>query len=369
MQDPTLLTFTVMKNEGPFVLEWLAWQRLMGVDRVLVLTNDCDDGTERLLDVLREVGVTRRDNPYRRSGNVPQHAAYRAAETEQIVQDADWLLTLDVDEYINIHQGQGRLADLFAADPKAHIFSMPWRLFGNAHQHAFTDGPVTETFTLAAPEYAPRPLQAWAFKSLYRNAGLFRRMGVHRPKGLIAATQGDIRWLDGAGREIPANTWKSCWRVSKANWGYDLVTLNHYAVRSADSFLVKRDRGRANHTDRDQGLAYWFRMNHNAVHDRSIQRHAPAVAAEKARLLALPGVAEAHDASVVWHRARIAALKDDPDQAALYRQITSPRLENLSRMATKFGANVHHYGPETIPDEIALRDPEDDFFFTIEAQG
>ena len=29
-------------------------------------------------------------------------------------------------------------------------------------------------------------------------------------------------------------------------YGYDLVQLNHYAVRSAESFLVKRDRGRVN---------------------------------------------------------------------------------------------------------------------------
>ena len=161
-----LTVVTAMKNEGPFILDWVAHNRAIGVDHILVYTNDCDDGTAELLDGLRDAGVTRRDNPYRETGKVPQYAAFRAAENETIVQDADWLLTLDVDEYLNIHAGEGRLDDLFAAMPEAHVVSIPWRMFGNADHHMFQDTPVSERFTRCAPEYAPRPLQAWAFKTL-----------------------------------------------------------------------------------------------------------------------------------------------------------------------------------------------------------
>ena len=58
------------------------------------------------------------------------------------------------------------------------------------------------------------------------------------------------------------------------------MQLNHYAVRSAESFLVKRDRGRVNHVDRDQGLNYWFRMNHNADSD-TLDPRPPAAAARR----------------------------------------------------------------------------------------
>lgn len=354
---------TAMKNEGPFLLDWIAHNRALGIDRHLVFTNDCEDGTETILDLLSDAGVTRRDNPFRASGKVPQHAAFRAAEDERVVKDADWLMTLDVDEYIDIHAGAGRISDLLDAVPEAHVVSMPWRLFGNADRHGFEDRPVTEQFGLAAPEYAPRPLQAWAFKSLYRNAGLFRRLGVHRPKGLGA--HDGLVWVDGSGRPVSSAVWRGAWRMSKAQWGYDLVTLNHYAVRSAESFLVKRERGRVNHTSRAQGTAYWFRMNHNAVAAPSIRRHYARVAAQKASLLALPGVAEAHEAAVGWHKTRIAALKELPDYAALYEAITSPKLERLSRMATFFGSAVHLAGPETIPDEVAARDPTEPFFWTL----
>ncbi len=238
--------------------------------------------------------------------------------------------------------------------------------FGNADRAEFEDRPVTEQFMLAAPQFAPRPIQAWAFKSLYRNAGLFRRLGVHRPKGIEKDTRGSIRWVDGSGREMPVNTRRSGWRMSKATWGYDLVSLNHYAVRSAESFLVKSERGRANHTTREQGEAYWFRMNHNAAEDSSIRRLDAVREAETAALLVLPGVASAHTRAVAWHRNRISELKTDPDFATLYAAITSPRMQNLSRMATKFGANVHHLGPQVIPDDIAARDPREKFFFTVD---
>lgn len=360
---------SAMKNEGPFVLDWIAHNRAIGIANHLVYTNDCEDGTDHLLDLLRDAGVARRDNDYRSAGTDPQHAAFRAAEDESVVKEADWLLTLDVDEYINIHAGDGYMSDLLDAVPDAHVFAMPWRLFGNGDLHDFEDRPVCDQFTRCAPEYAPRPWHAWAFKSVFRNAGLFRRLGVHRPKGVETRYQTELTWVDGSGRTLPPSVWRSAWRMSKAHWGYDLVTVNHYAVRSVESFLVKRDRGRANHTGRDQGEAYWFRMNHNAVEDRSIQRLAPRVAAEKAALLALPGVGDAHASAVNWHRQKIDALRSDPEQAALFASITSPRMQRLSRTATYFGTNVYLAGPHVIPDDVAARSPSPPFFFTIDTES
>lgn len=356
---------TAMKNEGPFILDWIAHHRACGVERFLVYTNECSDGTEGLLDALSEAGVVRRDNPYRETGGVPQHAAFRAAAEEPLVTEAGWLLTLDVDEYLNIHVGDGRVCDLLGAVETPGAISMPWRLFGNADRHRFEDRPVTEQFPLAAADYAPRPMQAWAFKTLYRNDGAFDRLGVHRPKGLSPGRAGSLVWVDGSGRPFPERLWQSGWRMTLDTWGYDLVAVNHYAVRSAESFLVKRDRGRVNHVTSEQGTAYWFRMNHNVMEETSIRRLDARVAAERDRLRRLPGVTEAHEAAVAWHRARIETLKRKPDFAALYAEITGPRLEKLSRMTPNFGAHVFYRGPDVIPDAIVARDPGKSFYFTV----
>jgi hypothetical protein len=168
---------------------------------------------------------------------------------------------------------------------------------------------------------------------------------------------------------MPEAAYRNAWRSTSQTVGYDLVTLNHYSVRSAESFLVKRDRGRVNHVDRDQGLLYWFRMNNNAETDRSIQPRLPAMEAELARLKADPEIARAHEASVRHHRQRISELMTDREQAAFYDILVSDRMRRLSRLLPHFGAGVFWTGPQCVPDEVAMRDPAEPFFFTAPALG
>ena len=369
---PRTCIVTTMKNEGPFILEWLAWHRAIGVDDVLVYTNDCTDGTDTLLSVLQDKGlVQHRANPWKPGGALkPQHAALKAAESESVVQDAGWIVCMDVDEFINIKLGDGRLPTLYAAmeaaHPGANMISMTWRLFGNADVQDYSDAFVTDQFPLCAQELIRKPHQAWGFKTLFRNLEVYKKMGVHRPKGLTPSLRDAVKWLNGSGRPMPAKTLRNGWRSSLDTYGYDWVQLNHYAVRSAASFLVKRDRGRVNHTERDQGLAYWFRMNHNAVEDRSIQTRLPLLQAEWDRLMADPDIRAAHDHSVAAHRAKIADLQATPAYADFYSDLTGPRLKSLSRRLKHFGTAVFAAGPGVVPDDIALAPHlPDTFFFTV----
>ncbi|WP_249218878.1 glycosyltransferase family 2 protein [Falsirhodobacter algicola] len=358
---------TTMKNEGPFILEWIAYHRAIGVEDFLVYTNDCTDGTDGLLQLLMRKGIVEwRENPYRESGMKPQHAALDAANSEDVIRNADWAICMDVDEYIAVHTGDGTLNALFDAVPDANMIALTWRLFGNADIHAYRDGFITQQFTQAAREMSPLPHQAWGFKTLFKNVGLFKKLGVHRPKGLRPQAVRRIQWVNGSGRPMPEGEWRSAWRSNTDTYGYDLVSLNHYAVRSADSFLVKRDRGRVNHVDRDQGMAYWFRMNHNVVEDRRMERALPRLRAEYDRLMADPEIAAAHAACVAAHRAKIAELKAEPDPAAFHAAITAPRAQRLARLHGHFGLNVYLAGPEVIPEEIALLPPEAPFHFNVD---
>ncbi|MEO0363039.1 MAG: glycosyltransferase family 2 protein, partial [Pseudomonadota bacterium] len=229
--------------------------------------------------------------------------------------------------------------------------SMTWRLFGNGFVGAFEDRFVLDQFEWCAHERTRKPHQAWGFKTAFRNIGLYRKFGVHRPKGLVTEREDEVRWVDGSGRPMPASYLDSGWRSSKRAGGYGLVTLNHYALRSSESYLVKRDRGRVNHVDRDQGLAYWFRMNHNAVRDRSIANKLPRAREEFERLTADPEIAAMQARCAAAHRAKIAALMERPDYRALYETIESKRMRNLSRMLDRFGNAIFDKGPEAVPPE------------------
>lgn len=361
---------TTMKNEGPFILEWLAYHRAIGFDDIIVYTNDCTDGTDTMLAMLQDKGVVQhRINRFQNMGLKPQHAALQSAEQEKVIRQAKWVTCIDVDEYVNIKVGNGTLDALFDAVPAANMISMTWRLFGNNDVHEYVDRPITEQFTRCAPELARKPHQAWGFKTLFQTNGIFKKLGVHRPKGLKPQFWDKIAWVNGSGQPMPPEMYRNAWRSTTDTYGYDLVQLNHYAVRSAESFLVKRDRGRVNHVDRDQGLAYWFRMNNNAEGETSILSRLAMMKDELARLMADPDIAAAHAHSVACHRAKIDALRATENYARFYAELTSPRMEKLSTLHTHFGANVFLSGPEVVPDDILTKAQNGDWFFTIEQQG
>ncbi len=357
---------TTMKNEGPFILEWLAYHRAIGVDDFLIYTNDCTDGTDTMLALLQGKGIVQhRENPFRSMDLKPQHAALQAAEDEPVMQNCGWGICMDVDEFINIKIGDGTLRALYAAMGEANMIALTWRLFGNAGVHGYDDRFLIDQFTACAPEVVRKPHQAWGFKTLFRNIDIYKKLGVHRPKGLKPDLWDQVCWLNGSGKPMPREMFRNGWRSSLETYGYDWVQLNHYAVRSAESFLVKRDRGRVNHVDRDQGLNYWFRMNFNAVQDRSIQRMIPSARAEFDRLMADPDIAAAHHAAVAAHRIRIADLRATAAATAFYAELTSDRMQALCCLQAHFGSAVFHAGPGVIPPDLHLHPLSPDFFFTV----
>ena len=359
---------TTMKNEGPFILEWLAWHRAIGVDDFLVYTNDCTDGTDTMLDLLQARGIVQhRANPWIPGGALkPQHAALQAAEAEPVMQTCGWGICMDVDEFITIKIGDGTLGTLYAAMGEANMISLTWRLFGNADVAEYRDQFITGQFTDCAPEVIRKPHQAWGFKTLFRNIDIYKKLGVHRPKGLKPDLWDRVKWLNGSGQPMPREVFRNGWRSTLETYGYDWVQLNHYAVRSAESFLVKRDRGRVNHVDRDQGLNYWFRMNHNADRDTSALRMIPKARAEFERLMRDPEIAAAHAHSVACHRDKIAALMQTDTYRAFYAELTGERMRALCRLQHHFGSAVFTAGPEVIPQDLHKTPLAPDFIFTVD---
>ena len=322
------LAILCVRDEGAFLLEWLAHHQVVGFDDFLICTNDCSDGTDKMVQRLAAMGLAHHLPVTRKSDEPVQWTALKAADKHPLRLAADWIMVLDVDEFVNIHIGNHKLSGLLSALPEATAIPLTWRLFGNADRHDFVDQPVTQQFHQAAPAYAPRPLQAWAFKSLFRNADLFRRLGVHRPKGLKATVQSALSWVDGSGRPLSPAVWRQAWRMSKRHWGYDLVSLNHYAVRSAESFLVKRERGRINHREEDQGWEYWRVRNYASEPEASILDHLPRMRIVYDELIADPEIARLHREAVAWHRERISRLKSQSGYRELFEAITDPQQED-----------------------------------------
>ncbi len=322
-----ITAITCVKNEGPFLLEWLAWNRLLGVTCFLIYTNDCTDGTDALLDALADWGVTRLPNPAR--GRNYQMEALRHAARHPAVTEADWTWIADVDEFLNIHTGDHTIPSLIAACGHPQAISVSFQFFANDGVTDFADAPVIGQFTRSHNPDIWGAETAIEVKTLTRRDFPLHYHGAHRP--FIRRGAPDPTWTDGSGRPVPQKFLhaENPRRIRKfpARGARRFVTLNHYALRSLDSYLVKNDRGDVNRENRAFDDTYWRERNDPACEDTSIQHRLPDLLDALAEMKADPAIAALHDTCVARHRARRDALLQQPDYRALYDHLrTLPTL-------------------------------------------
>lgn len=318
-----ILIVSTFRNEGPYLLEWLAHYRAAGATDFLLFSNDCSDGTDEMLARLDAEGVVHH-LPNAREGDASvQWQALRRAWKHPLRKAADWALVCDADELVNIHVPGHRFADLLAAlPPEADALALPWRLFGHSGQLGILDAPVTRSFTRAISPEAEFPVAATLCKTLFRPSGPFTAFGVHRPRQRPEGKGRRPVFAGGGGGLLPEPFPGLPNRISLMGLGGGraLAEMNHYAVRSAAAFLLKRARGLPNR-ERQVDLGYWVERNFNTVEDLSIAAMAPATEAELARLKALPGLEELHAAALEHHRARFSELVRTPEGQGLFSQI------------------------------------------------
>ena len=322
-----------MKNEAPYIVEWIAYHRAIGVDNFLIYTNDCTDGTDDVLGRLMEMGIVQHRNNDQWKGNSPQQHALNKSLKEDLIRQAEWIAHIDVDEFMNIRTGNGTLDDLFAAVPDATNIAMTWRLFGHNGVTDLRDDFVIDQFDSCAPKFCPKPHTVWGFKTLFRNIGAYAKISCHRPNKLDEAFEDKVKWVNGSGHDMTRDAARNGWRSSKSNIGYDLLQLNHYALRSAESFLIKRQRGRALHVDRSIGINYWIRMDWSDFRDITIKRNLPRLREEYDRLMADDRLRAAHEAGFAWHKAKAAELHATPEFSDLYHRALDVKLNETERVA------------------------------------
>ena len=322
-----------MKNEGPYILEWIAYHRAIGVDNFIIYTNGCEDGTAEILDRLQELGIAQHRNNDDWKGNSPQQYALNQSLKEDVIKNAEWIAHIDVDEFMNIRCGNGTLDDFFARVPDATNVAMTWRLFGHNGVTKFEDKLVIEQFDACAPKFCPKPHTVWGFKTMFKNIGAYEKISCHRPNKLDDAFRNKVKWVNGSGKIMPEAVKDNGWRSSKNSVGYDLIQLNHYALRSAESFLIKRQRGRALHVDRSIGINYWVRMDWCDYRDITIKRNIPRVREEFDALKQDKDLVKHHEFAVAWHHAKAADLHSQDEFEDLYTQALSTHLDEMERVA------------------------------------
>lgn len=330
------LAILTVRNEGAFLLEWLAHHRAVGFTDFLIFSNDCTDGTNTMLDRLQELGLLTHianDGPHPEG---PQWAALKKAEKHPMRKSADWVMFFDIDEFVNIHVGDRTLPALLAALPEATAIPLTWRFFGNDGQVRYEDKPVTRRFVQAAPAVLYWPWRAALFKTLFRNDGVYAKLGVHRPRNPDKDRLHQSRWFDGSGRPLGAQFHTTRIFSDFGQDNYRLAQLNHYALGSMESYIVKADRGRANRDASAFDVSYWVERNFTQERDDSVTR----LPLDLASLLADPPLQHLHRQAVRWRQEKFESLMlQEPFRALFGRLLMTAPTRVLPQTEARFLLN------------------------------
>ncbi len=303
---------SMMKDEGPFLLEWVAHHLVVGFTDLVVFTNDCTDGTDKMLMRLEELGLAHHRRNEIPPGRKPQPSALKHAEADPVVRNSDWVMVFDADEFLCIRHGDGTLDELLDAVVAAGGTGMvaTWRIFGSGGIVEWSREPVTEQYVMAAP---PLWNKGWGVKTLFRHDAASWKLGIHRPKMrnkvLETGFPDTVRWLNGSGRVMEDYFKFRGWRSILRTVGHDWVQMNHYAVKSVDSYAIRRLRGNVNNKTEKYGAAYWALQDRNETRDETVLRFASERRRISIGLLSDPVLGALHRAAVEQTEARLAELK------------------------------------------------------------
>ena len=329
---------SMMKDEGPFVIEWVAHHLAIGFTDLVVYTNDCSDGTDDMLIRLEELGLCHHRRNVIPEGIRPQPSALNYAQDEPVVGQSDWVMVFDADEFLSIKYGDGTLDDLIAAAKaqNANGIVVTWRIFGSGGVVDWSRAPVTEQYLMAAP---PTWNKGWGVKTLFSFHPDYWKLGIHRPKmktrHIKTEFPDQVKWLNGSGREMEDYFKFRGWRSITRTVGYDWVQLNHYAVKSVDSYAIRKMRGNVNNKADKYNSDYWSLQDRNEVHDETMLRYSEVRNRIIAQLLTDPTLRRLHDAAVQRAETRLAELKETEAYRSLVASLSAASAVPISQIVAK----------------------------------
>lgn len=337
-ERPQVVLVSAMRNEGPFLLEWIAYHKVIGIDRIVVLSNGSTDGSDELCEALAAAGEITFLRTAPGWGVAPQEAAVQVFEAEVGYQPGTWYLWLDSDEFLNVHVGDRTVQALVTAIGTADALMLNWRLFGSGGNDSFPGRHLSADFIGASKLGFVANLET---KPLFRHGPKIAGFSVNAaglPKLVPGAEVTAADCLGGNGKPLDlaaprTNAWLERRPMegrnnlaSRREFGWDLAQVNHYSVRTPDLFRLKAARGRGmvstgpRRPNNRHTPSYFDRFDRNEAQDRSILVWEEAVTEAIGRLVALPSVRAAQvevDARVTQalaeHQGEIDETDDDTD--------------------------------------------------------
>jgi hypothetical protein len=267
----------IAKNEAPYLIEWIAYYRILGFDTITIYDNNSTDLSATILKKLAEAELITYTHWPLGSIASPQITAYKDA-LQRV--KTDWILFADTDEFLVLHNHRtvGEFLDEIVSDPDITSISVNWRIFGDAFLSAYDDRPMMERFTWASEANFPVNKH---LKSFSRVGTVIDPIHMH-----ICGTTGQKIHANGQPLEMEN------WGLSK-DLVFEVAQMNHYYSKTFEEYQTKIARGSADCSEENKLKYEWYHNeafhghNRNDCEDRSVLKRFAETKNEMKRLRAI----------------------------------------------------------------------------------
>ena len=250
-----------MKNEGPYILEWLAYHRALGIDRFYIADNNSDDGLTEILAALSAAGMVDFFPFPHLPGEAPQLPAYSEILRRHSL-DADWIIFIDADEFLVPTDGARSLNPFFErmnSDPGIGAVVLNWATYGSSGHEAGSADPVIERF-------AKRGEREWIINNHYKSAVRTAASPRARRTPHLLGIHKNFRTVQSDGTSLKNHPQLGEGLSEIIVWSH--VRINHYVIKSRSEFFEnKSPKGSATLATRRKGLDYFTSHDRNVVAD------------------------------------------------------------------------------------------------------
>jgi glycosyltransferase involved in cell wall biosynthesis len=216
----------VVRNEGPNIAEWIAYQSACGFDTIILFDNaSTDDTVARALALRQRVDL--RIHPWPTSDpNLQLNAYINAARSYE--GEFYWLAFFDTDEFLVLDPGI-HLCELLSLRSDSSAIAVPWAMFGSSGHRSRPTGLVIENYLHRSPNtFSPNR----HIKTIARPERIIKFENPHMPA------------IDGKFSDLSGNTITfEKHGILEADSDYKIGKLHHYFTRSREDWLLKISRG------------------------------------------------------------------------------------------------------------------------------
>jgi len=252
-----LAVVAIMKNETPYIKEWLDYHLLAGVNHFYIYDNQDDDEQKKIMQPYIDAGLVTHI-PY--PGKVRQCEAYNDS-VKKYKFFCRYMAFIDGDEFIfpkDTRSITEVVDEILKDNSQIGGLAINWQIFGsNFQEKADYSRGVLERFTRRAPDIA----------------GSVKSVTNPRKINYLHTTH-YAAYFDGifhAEKHILKNFFGENFNLS------DKIVVNHYNVKSREEFSVKITRGDAVFATNNHHYNWdWFTDTNNDVLDDSILKYRDA---------------------------------------------------------------------------------------------